>query len=106
PGRMAALALAAARAVIGRVPAHHFEKLAADLEHGIEGQQRVLREEADAAGTHGPIELVLGESKQVLALEPDLATINAGAARQDAHDGPDQRGLAAARFAHDAQHAA
>jgi hypothetical protein len=52
------------------------EHLGADLEHRIEREQRILRDEADAARAHARVQLLLGEDQQVLAFEPDLAGID------------------------------
>ena len=106
PRDMRPLARRTAQPFVGRVPAHDLEHLSADLEHRIERQQRILRNEADPAGTDAVVQLGFGEGQQVLALEPDLAGIDRRRARQDAHDRADQRGLPAARFAHHTQDAA
>ena len=43
------------------VPAQHRQQLGADLEHGVQGQVGVLRDEADAAAAHAPRHLAIAQ---------------------------------------------
>ena len=105
--RHGASPLAAAAAVIRRVPAHDLQQLRADLEHGIERQQRILRNEADAAARARRRSARFSLKTSRFSPSNQISPLStARALGQDAHDGADQRGLAAARFAHHAQDAA
>ena len=76
--------------------------LLADGEHRIERAHRLLEDHADLPAAH-LAHLARADRQQIAALEAHLADDPALRARQQAQDRQAGDGLAAARFAHDAQ---
>src|ERR1700759_4606883 len=76
--------------------------LLADREHRIERAHRLLEDHADAPAAD-PAHLARADLQEIAAVEQDLAGHAALGPRQEAQDGEAGDGLAAARFADDAQ---
>ena len=79
------------------VPAHDFQQLAADLEHRIQGQIRVLRHKADAAAADVTPEIGFAELHYIRArIGAKVANNLSAIRREDAGDEMQQRRLARA----------
>lgn len=85
----------------GPMRAHHFRHLIARAQYGIQGQQRVLRDERDAAAADG-LKRGFGEPHEIGSAETDGAAEGETGARQKLQESMRERGFAAARFAEQA----
>jgi len=85
----------------GPMRAHHFRHLLADAQNRIQGQQRVLRDERDAAAANG-LECGFREPHEIGPTEMNGAVKGESGARQKLQESMRERGFAAAGFAEQA----
>lgn len=81
---------------------HGFGDLLSDLLDGVEGRKGILEDHADlvAADT---MEFAFGDLREILPFIEDVAVLDDGGGRKNAHDGLGRDGLSGARLADDAK---